>query len=117
MLSSDELAQLRSLQEDTMPDTCVVKRKTVTDTDGVRAGTWSTLTTTVCRIRRSGKEPQERAIAERLGVVAAYTIALPYGTDVTAQDRLEAQGRVFEVAGALARSFETARLVVCKEIV
>ncbi len=116
MLSDADLDELKAIQEDAMPDPCLVQRKTTTDTNGVRTGTYATIETTVCRIRASGKEPEERLIAERMGSVVAYTISLPAGTDVTEADRLVAQERTFEVGGVLHRSYDTARRVVCKEI-
>lgn len=39
----------------------------------------------------------EIIVADRLGIVDAYTITLPYGTDVKVSDRLAANGLLFHV--------------------
>ena len=39
----------------------------------------------------------EIIVADRLGIVDAYTVTLPPGTDVKVTDRLEANGLVFHV--------------------
>lgn len=115
MLTPDELAALREDVLATLPDTCAVQRVTLAAAGGGQAETWNTVTTVACRVAPSGRSPQERAIAERLGNVSAWTLTLPALTDVRVGDRLTVGARTFAVAGVLARSNEIARRAVCSE--
>jgi len=108
---------LRNRQLAWMPNICRVQRKTQIDNGaGGFTDTWSTVVSCACRIGISGKSPEERAIADRIGVELPYTVTLPYDTDVTEKDRLVVGTRVFQVLGVLVGSFETARKCVCMEI-
>lgn len=117
MITPDELAAMRATQVETLPDTCQVRRKTLTsDGMGGQIENWETVTTVACRVAPSGHSPQEQVIAERMSATSTWTLTLPADTDVTAADRLVVGARTFEVAAVLARSFETARRVVCTEV-
>ena len=118
MFSATEMAAMRATLNASLPDTCVVSRKTTTSDDaGGFTESWNTVITVACRIAPTGRSPQERAIADRLTCVAVWTITLPANTDVTIADRLVIGARAFEVAGVLARSYEVSRRVVCVEVV
>lgn len=116
MLSASELAAMRAQQEATMTLACTVKRPSrASDGQGGKTVTKTAVVTTVCRIGAAGRAAQQM-IAEKHGSVVGYTVTVPYGTDVTGKDEIEADGRVFEVVGVLRGSYETARRVVCVEV-
>jgi hypothetical protein len=60
----------------------------------------------------------DAAMAERIGNRSAWLVTLPATTAVDTDDRLVVGSRTFEVVGVLAaHSWETARRVVCVEVV
>jgi SPP1 family predicted phage head-tail adaptor len=116
-LTAGELAAMRAAQNAALPDTCVIRRVTLTpDSYGGHTEEWNDIATVACRVAPSGHSPQEQVIAERMSATSTWTLTLPADTDVTAADRLVVGARTFEVAAVLARSFETARRVVCTEV-
>jgi head-tail adaptor len=110
---------LRALSNQFLPDVCVIQRYVETSTGDGTTQTWSDLATGVaCRV-----SPLASGAAEALGAdaslqaVAQWTIWLPAGTDVTVKDRIVYGTRVFEAARIGARSYETVREVICREII
>lgn len=129
MLNDAALAAARTMQEAGMPDLCNIERLSL-ESDGMGGfeETWSVSGSAVaCRIGPTGRLPEERELAGRLGDVMPLTLTLPAATDVKADDRIVVPSplaplpggegeRRFEVAGVVKRSYETARRVVCVEI-
>lgn len=119
MLSTDELAQLRALQEEAMPEAVVIHRKTLADDGhGAFEETDTVVATVIGRLGMPGRAPDETMLAAKVNSGQAYTITLPAGVDVQQADELvisTQNDRTFTVVGVLARSFETARKVVCEE--
>jgi hypothetical protein len=113
------LAYLRSVQNTFLPDTCSIQRVTETSTgDGV-SSSWATLASGVaCRV-----SPLATSASEALGgdaslqAVAQWTVWLPALTDVTVKDRIVYGSRTFEIARVGARSYETVRECICREVV
>lgn len=117
MLSDVELSDMRSQQEENMPETVYIQAATETSNGaGGRSQVWATVATTKGRIGDLGKDPQERAIAERLTGVKAYVVTLPVGTAVDEKNQLQINGRQFQVVGAPHKSHQTALRVVCSEV-
>ena len=117
MLTADELADMQTVQEDAQPATATIQRFTrVSDGAGGQTETWATASTASCRVAPSGRAPEERAIAERMSAVSIWTLTLPADTSVLVADRIAVGTRTFEVVAALARSYETARRVICTEV-
>ena len=118
MLTSDEMEAMRAVQSAAMPDSCTVKRLTVTsDGAGGQTDSWDTSATVNCRLGRLGSSGEERIIADRLAAVTPVLVTLPSGTDVGPHDRIEVDSRTFEVVAVLATGvWETARRVVCVEV-
>ncbi len=110
---------LRTIQTTYLPDTCTIQRATAgTPTGDGTPATWGTLASGVaCRV-----SPLASSASEGLGggnmlqAVSMWTIWLPYGQDVTTKDRLVYDGRTFEIARVGARSYETVREVIAREI-
>jgi head-tail adaptor len=110
---------LRDVQGGLRPDTCTIQRYAETSTGDGTTQTWSDLATGVdCRV-----SPLASGAAEALGAdaslqaVAQWTIRLPAGQDVTVKDRIVYGIRTFEVARVGARSYETDRECICREVV
>lgn len=118
MLTADELTEMRSTLNVSLPDTAQVQRKSLMS-DGVGGFTesWSIVATVPCRVSPAGRFPDERVIAERLTAKSVWTITMPAETDIKPADRVEIGLWVFEVVAVMARSDEIARRVVCVEVV
>jgi head-tail adaptor len=119
MLPADELAAMRATVEDALPDTAEVQRRTLTpDGAGGHTASWGTVATVACQVAPFDRYPREQVIGERLTATSLWMVTVPALTDVQPADRLVvgAGARVFEVMQVLARSFETARRVVCSEV-
>lgn len=116
MISDEELAQLRGIQEEAMRDTGMISRKSVANNAGVRTPTFANVGTSKCRARPVRYSPQVRELAEKVGRVIDQEILFPVGTDVKEGDQVQINGRTFDVVGIPLSSFETARLCYCVEV-
>jgi len=118
MLTSDEMEAMRAVQSAAMPDSCTVKRLTLTsDGAGGQSEGWDTSATVSCRLGRLGQSGEERAIAERLAAVTPFVVTVPTGTDIRPEDRIAIGGRTFEVVAVLATgAWETALRVAVTEV-
>lgn len=117
MLTAAELADMRSVQAEAQPGTCVISRKTLTaDGMGGHTETWAAVGTVTGRVWPATESGAERLIADRITETDAWVITLPYATDVVAKDRITSAGRTFEVFNAIAHDWETARRVVAVEV-
>lgn len=110
---------LRSLQGQYLPDTCVIQRYTSASTGEGTTQTWADhLTGVACRVTPLASGATESLGADQsLRAVAQWVIWVPAETDVTVRDRVVYGSRTFEVARVGARSYETVRELVCREIV
>lgn len=107
------------LVERTFDKLATVRRPSeVSDDMGGRAVTWPAVLTDVpCRLDPSTLSPREDLVGGQLASRMTWTVTLPRGTDVRATDRLEIEGRTFEVVAPRGpRSHEIARVVVVAEI-
>ncbi len=117
MLSVDEITAIRGTFNESLPDTAEVQCKVLlSDGAGGFSESWITAAIVACRISPSGRLPEERMIAERSTAMGIWTLTLPALTDVYPADRIAVGARIFEVIGALARSTEIGRRVVCVEL-
>jgi head-tail adaptor len=117
MLTAADLTAMRSTASASLVDVCLIKRVTLTS-DGVGGYTssWATAATVACRVAPA-RGPTELDLVNRAAAVQGWTLTLPYNTDVRPADRLVVGSRTFEVIGRLAaETYETARRVVCVEI-
>ncbi len=69
-----------------------------------------------CRVGSTAWTVEEKELAGRLAVDIPYYVTLPYGTDVTEDDKINCGGRTFEVIAVLKPTLETARRCICREI-
>jgi len=111
---------MRDVQEDAMPDTAYVRSRTqAADGIGGYTDSWANGSAIACRVAPySSRQGTDEVMAERIGARTAWTVTLPAATVVTTDNRLVVGSRTFEVVGVLAaHSWETARRVVCVEVV
>lgn len=119
MLSDGEMAAMRATLIESFPDTCdVIRAALVRDDQGGATATYAPVESGVpCRVAPAGLTPDEREMAARLGGAVTWTLTVPVDTDISAADRVDVAGRVFEVAGVLGpRSWEVARRVTLVEV-
>lgn len=110
---------LRALSNQFLPDLCSIQRYVETSTGDGTTQTWSDLATGVdCRVSPLASGAGEALGADAsLQAVAQWTIWLQAGQDVTVKDRIVYGTRVFEVARVGARSYETVRECICREVI
>lgn len=114
-LSADELASLRATLNTSLSDSGTIYRYgTANSGYGQNVGTVSPIGTAACRVAQQGS-PFEQEIAGRLGSDTLWTITFPAGTDVDRKDKVQTEGRTFEVQGVNARSNEISRRVTATE--
>jgi hypothetical protein len=99
---------LRTLQGQFQRDTCSVSRGTETVTGDGTAVTWAAIATGTGETLGADASLQS---------VAQWTVWVPAGTDATVKDRIVFGARTFEIARVGARSYETVRELICREVV
>ena len=98
LLSAAEIADMRSEQDGTMPDSVVVHRyTTVSDGMGGNTETWAAVGTVTGRLAPAGRAGAEGIIAERLTAAEPWVVTVPVTTTVYERDRLVVGTRTFEV--------------------
>lgn len=118
MLSTADLLALRAAQEAALPETVTISRLTLADNGaGGYTESWNTAATVAGRIGPYNRQAGESVVAERLAGREGYTVTLPALTDVREADRLVIGARTFEVIWPIRRSYETARVVICAEVI
>lgn len=97
------IVSLRRLAEDlALPDAyALVAAGATPDGEGGRTGAATTIEAGQCLVKPGTTNPDEREIAARQGYQAPYTILLPLATLASAEYRLVAGGREFEIGGVL----------------
>jgi len=116
-IPASELIAMREAVEAILPDTCTIKRCSRTaDGAGGFTEAWSDVATVKGRLAPAGARPDERAVADRLGVLVEWALTLPALTDVGPGDRVSIGGRTLEVVWVFTRSTEVARRVLCREV-
>lgn len=110
---------LKTLSNGYLPDLCSIQRYTEVSSGDGTVVTWADhLTGVACRVSPLASSGTEALGADRsLQAVAQWTIWTPAGTDVTVRDRVIYGSRVFEVARVGARSYETIRELICREVI
>lgn len=98
MLTTRELAQLRSDAVDLLPDTCRVERATVTNSNGYMVETWGTAVASVlCRFDPDTSRKEEFELAARESLVTRYQVTVQWNTDIRDGDRLIYAGGTFQI--------------------
>lgn len=115
---ANDLACFREAFLDLMPDSAQIRRSTSTpDGLGGSTSTPATVATVACSVEPSGNTSEERAIAERIQATVLWTITVPVGTSVQADDDILIAGKTYHVVAPLSgSSFELTRRVACIEV-
>lgn len=112
-LSANDLTAIKATQNDALPDTCTISRRTLaSDGMGGYTETWASLATGVaCRLAAALYRPEERSVAEKFAGQTLWTLTLPAGQAITSQDRVVIGSTTYEVVGILSagQTWETAR--------
>src|ERR1700733_9660102 len=92
MISLQELAEMRSVCNGSMPDLCNIQKQVLSsDNAGGQAITWTNETTGVaCRIVPYILRSEEKTIGARQAELRMWTVALPFGTSVDGSRRIQA---------------------------
>lgn len=113
MLSATDIALFQQTAGLTRITPCTISRLTSVD-DGVAGQTltWAPLSTPLCRVYPIVTRGVGEQVGEgRIESVVRWMIALPPGQDVTAKDRIVANGVTYEVSAVLApRTYELERI-------
>jgi SPP1 family predicted phage head-tail adaptor len=113
LVTAAELADLKAEQVDALPDTCVLKTKTATNTSTGRTYVEATVATVACRVGPLSQE--ERLTASRLGVDVDAVIAFADSQAILPAYRITTGGVTYEVIGPdVDRTWRTANTVRVK---
>lgn len=98
LLTSSELAQLRSDILDLLPDTCRIERMTVSNTNGYAEETWGTAVASIaCRFDPDNTRIAQEIVAAGEANVIRYIVTLPYDANVQDGDRLFFASSYYEI--------------------
>lgn len=120
MLSAATLTALRVTAEAAFPDTYTLTRGMTATSDGM-GGQTSTATTVEsggCVLLPGAQQPDERAIADRLGYQTPYVVLVPHDSIALATDTLTVNGTLaLEIGGVLGGSaWDITTRLVCNVI-
>lgn len=121
-LSTTELTDLRTFVTDIMLNTCSIKRRTSTnDGYGGVTTTWATLASNIACRYSFGAPSASGQVAGRIveQEASSWRVTVPYGTDVTALDRiLLDNGQELEVLGvSVPQTFSTSVVCNCAPVI
>lgn len=114
LLDTKTLSDMRAVQGQAMPDTCTIKRPSVTygGPSSSTEGETTVATGVACRIAPGLRTPDEEEIAEAVRGRMWWWVTLPHSQDVNRKDTITIGGVVYEVIGvASAGSWVTAKRV------
>ena len=101
LLSTDELAAMRSTQDSALPDLAYILRANSSPDDtGIYWATWGTAASNkACRLAPSSNQPTVKPLGTEPITTPYWVITFPVGTDVRVGDRAVISGKNFEVLG------------------
>ncbi len=119
MLTTAEVTSMIACVTDSLPDTAIISRRTLSvDTRGGQTASWATVSTVTCRLSPikliRGAEVEENGAEHD---VESWLVTLPANTDVRPTDRVVINTRTFEiVGGAGQQSWELFTGLRCQEV-
>ena len=116
MLTDDELALMRDTLNDSLPGTAIVQTSTwVSDGGGGGTTTWVPSGTFECRISPTTGSQEE--FGDRLQPEGEYTVTLPSDAQVSVDEHMSIENRVFTVINTgTPRSWPLSQRVVVREL-
>lgn len=120
MLSSAALTAMRVTAEAAFPDTYTLTRGLTVTSDGM-GGQTSTATTVEsggCVLLPGAQQPEERAIADRLGYQTPYVVLVPQDSGALATDTITVNGTLaLHIGGVLGGSaWDITTRLVCTQV-
>ena len=108
MLSPDQLAIMRAVQAQALPDLCTIQQPTIApDAIGQPVRSWTNRATSVpCRL--AIRSASERLFAERPTPAGDWVLTLPWDQEIDPEDRVLIGDRIFEVVGTESDPWELA---------
>lgn len=96
MLSTSALASARATATASLPGECTIRTASVADDgQGGQTETWDDAGTYPCRL--SPYSRREQATEGRMAAVTQWQLLLPYGSTISAKDRVVISGSIYEV--------------------
>lgn len=100
-LSTAQLAQIRRLAEEHMPDTATILRRTLTDDgNGGQVESYASAGTTACRVRLDNSR-SNRDEGGRITNPDYWIVNIPTSTTLDDTDRLTINSDTFEIVGPI----------------
>lgn len=119
-MSVSRLAFMRTRRARFFDKTCTIRATAEGAVDvggGWPSGTVTDVADVLCNLSPVAEGDPERVIADRLGVVTAWVIALPAGQVVTAAAKILIGSRSFEIKAVVeGHSYATSTRVLAEEI-
>lgn len=98
LLSTNELASIRSARNGFMPDTGIIYRYTLTgDGMGGSSEDWAAVGTVSCYVWTRPATDNEIATGGQMTSRTRWYIEIPYNTTIDAKDWIEVNSRTFQV--------------------
>ena len=119
MLSSAALTAMRTTAQAAFPDTYTITRATATsDSMGGQTSTATTVEAGGCVLLPGTRQPDEVALADRLGYQTPYVVLVRYDSVALPSDTLTVNGTLaLQIGGVLNGSaWDITTRLVCKEI-
>jgi len=119
MLPSDELDDMRDVQEEALPDTCTIQTTGQTNTKGSTAEAFTnTYTAVPCRLAPANRVVAERQVGAALAAVSDFMLTIAFDQTVTPTDRVVHDSVTYEVTAVAndKASWRTARRVYLKRV-
>ena len=117
MLTTSEIAAMRTVAEQALPGTAIIQNGTLTSDGGggyTEAFQPRTGGTVACRVAPlTGTEREE---GDRISADADYVITLPAETTVETDDRIETGGVTYNVVAVRDRAWEVTRRVEAEKV-
>jgi len=98
ILPTDEIAAMQSTQNDALPDTCTIQTRSIVNTKGSVAESYTnTYTNVACRLGATNYKQAEREIGAALASMTDYVLTVKNDQVVSPQDRIVHSSVTYEV--------------------
>lgn len=121
LLSTNQLARLRTISKQAMPDTATILRRTLTDDgNGGKVESYASVGTAPCRIAFGGSKTEptlkDRQVGGRITPQQEWIVTLANDANVLETDRLQINGATYEIISSIrVRSWEITKRLLVKQ--
>lgn len=119
MLSAAEIADMRAVQGEALPDACEVQRSVrATNAIGEVTVSWETVASDVaCRLAKSQQQARQTALAQQQTVISPWILTTATTVDLRNGDRVIVASVTYEIVDVTAGpAWETAQRCELKEV-